>query len=60
MIDTPQDKLSRMASHFEDEGIYTKANYCLEIIDYINQLEKFQNDAFEAYPNIDLDIEKLG
>ena len=59
-VDTPQKQLKRIALCLEEEGLYVKANYCWEIIEYINQLEKFQNDAFEAYPNIDLDIEALG
>jgi len=39
LIDTPQKKLERMAWYFNEVGIYTKANYCHEIIEYINELE---------------------
>lgn len=53
----PQEKLKRMAWYFEEEGIYTKSNYCLEIADYITELEEFQNNVFEVYPNVDLDID---
>lgn len=59
-VDKPQDQLRRIALCLEEEGLYVKAGYCWEIIDYIDQLEKFRNDAFKAYPNIDLDIEALG
>lgn len=55
--DTPQEKLKRMACHFNDVGSYTKANYCLEIAEYIDNLEEFQKDAFAVHPNLDLDIE---
>lgn len=42
--DTPQKKLHRMALHFNDIGIYTKANYCIEIAEYITELEnKLEN-----------------
>jgi hypothetical protein len=57
--DTAQKKLERMSAHFDDIGIYTKANYCLDIADYITDLEKFRDDAFRAHPNIDHDIETL-
>jgi hypothetical protein len=57
--DTPQDQLRRMYVHFDEEGFYVKANYCLEIIDCINELERFRDRAFGVYPNIDLDIESV-
>ena len=41
--DTPQEKLRRIAWYFNEVGIYTKANYCLEIAEYIDELEK-KND----------------
>lgn len=41
--DTPQEKLKRMFWYFNEVGIYTKANYCLEIAEYIDELEK-KND----------------
>lgn len=37
--DTPQKKLKRMAWHFNEVGIYTKANYSIEIAEYIDELE---------------------
>ena len=43
--DTPQKQLERMAWYFSDVGIYTKANYCHEIIEYINQLENKVNES---------------
>lgn len=59
LTDTPQDMLKRMATHFNDIGLYTKENQCWKIIEYIEKLEKFQDLAFQAHPNIDLDIESL-
>jgi hypothetical protein len=38
--DTPQKKLHRMSLHFNDIGIYTKASYCIEIAEYITELEQ--------------------
>jgi hypothetical protein len=37
---TPQEKLKRMSWYFNEVGIYTKANYCLEIAEHIDELEK--------------------
>jgi polyhydroxyalkanoate synthesis regulator phasin len=45
--DTPQKKLQRMSLHFEDIGIYTKASYCIEIAEYITELEQ-RLQAIEA------------
>ena len=59
MSDTYQDKLRRMSAHFIYVGLYTKANYCIEISEYIDRLERFQEQAFVAHPNIDLDIEAV-
>ena len=57
MNNTPQDKLERMSDHFEDVGLYTKANYCLEIAEYISKLEDTNRTvAFgffeEKYPSL--------
>jgi hypothetical protein len=40
MKDTPQKKLQRMSLHFDGIGIYTKASYCIEIAEYITELEQ--------------------
>ena len=47
--DTPQSKLRRMAKHFEYEGIYTKENYCYDIIEYIDDLEKNSKKGIKQY-----------
>lgn len=52
-INTPQSKLKRMSAYFDEIGIYTKANYCLEIIDYIDELEGKLNERDSNNENKD-------
>lgn len=68
MTDTEKHvySLELAANSLEEEGFYVLSSHCWKAISYIElldkkvkDLEEFQTKAFEAYPNIDLDIETM-
>ncbi len=50
MTDTPHKQLYRMQQHFLDLGLYTKANYCVEIAEYIDKLETLERSIRYCVP----------